>query len=166
MANRPQLTEAAERYCTARKLAICRELGHGVHGIVFDAKGQAVHDRRAIKIHERETCYTIERDIYLRLADRNVLTTRGANVPELLAFDDTLLILEMSIVQRPYVLDFAGALIDREPDFSEDVLMEWQAEKREQFGSQWSEAQKILRALAGMGIHLIDVNPNNIALGP
>jgi hypothetical protein len=48
---------------------------------------------------------------------------------------------EMEIVQPPFVLDFAGAYLDRRPDFPEDVYAEWQAEKAEQFGDDWPLVQ-------------------------
>lgn len=69
----------------------------------------------------------------------------------------------MTIVTRPYVLDFGGAYLDEPPQFSDEVMAEWYAEKKEPFGKRWPDALRILRALAELGIHVIDVNPNNIS---
>ncbi|HEV3121845.1 MAG TPA: hypothetical protein VGY53_08090 [Isosphaeraceae bacterium] len=102
--------------------------------------------------------------VYLRLQEHDITLIRGANVPELIAFDDDLWILEMSIVTRPFVLDFAGAALDEPPDFSEEVLADWRAEKQEQFGSHWPEVQAILRALERYGVFMMDLNPGNISL--
>src|SRR5207247_2548812 len=88
---------------------------------------------------------------------------RGSHVPELIRYDDELWAIEMTMVTRPFVLDFAGAWLDRAPDFSDEVMADWRAEKREQFGEKWPEVQAIVAILAGYGIHLIDVTPNNIS---
>ena len=80
----------------------------------------------------------------------------------MLCYDDHLLIIEMTIVRRPFVLDFGGAFLDKAPDFSE-VMADWRAEKFEQFGDRWPAAESILRQLERYGIYVIDVNPNNIS---
>ncbi len=69
----------------------------------------------------------------------------------------------MTVVKPPFVLDFAGAYLDRAPDFSEEVLADWTAEKQEQFGARWPEVQAVLRELDGYGVFLLDVNPGNVA---
>lgn len=122
--------------------------------------------KSAIKVHQREPDYRREREVYIRLKEHEVTTIRGCRVPQLLRYDDDLWIIEMTVVSRPFVLDFAGAFLDEAPDFSEEVMADWHAEKREQFGSQWPEVQAILRFLQGYGIHMVDVSPNNIGLLP
>jgi hypothetical protein len=61
------------------------------------------------------------------------------------------------------VLDFGGAYLDQAPDFSDEVMADWRAEKKEQFGARWGEVQAILRALEAYGVFMIDVNPGNIS---
>ena len=167
MSVKEELLRRANQYAAARGLRLGDQLGFGVHGTVFLAESQSKSDavpaESALKVHERQADYTRERDVYLRLRENEVRTIRNYSVPQLLAHDDALLILEMTIVTRPYVLDFAGAFLDYKPDFDEEVLADWHAEKREQFGSRWAEAQAILRALEDFGIFVVDVNPNNIA---
>ncbi|MBI1831747.1 MAG: hypothetical protein HYR84_09890 [Planctomycetes bacterium] len=141
------------------------ELGFGVHGIVLTAQSQGEPGRCAVKIHDREPAYLRERDVYLRLQHKRLSIIRGFHVPTMRQFDDDYLILEMTIVQRPFVLDFAGAWLDRAPDFSEEVLADWRAEKAEQFGAHWAEVQLILAVLEAHGIFMEDVHPNNIAVG-
>ena len=70
--------------------------------------------------------------------------------------------IEMTIVRKPFLLDFADALLDRDPDFSEDVLRQWEDEKAEIFGEKWTEVTQVIGALRGFGIHLLDINPGNI----
>ena len=69
----------------------------------------------------------------------------------------------MTIVTRPFVLDFAGAYVDAPPEFSEDIWAEWEVEKREQFGGRWGAVRAVLDAFEDLGIYLADVSPNNIA---
>jgi hypothetical protein len=162
-----ELLRRAEAFTRRYGLTVGNRLGAGVHGIVFATESQpengAPEAVSAIKVHRHEPDYRRERDVYQRLKELGITSVRGFHVPQLLRHDDQLLVLELSIVTRPFVLDFAGAFLDRAPDFSEEVLADWRAEKKEQFGSRWAEVQAILRALEGMGVYMVDVNPGNIA---
>ncbi len=140
-------------------------LGAGVQGIVFAAKYQTKDGQSAVKAHEQSAAYCRERDAYLRLRDNDITTILGCNVPELIAYDDELCVIEMTVVRRPFVLDFGGAFLDRRPDYSEEVLADWLADKQDQFGSRWPEVQAIVAVLEGYGIFLDDVNPGNISFG-
>jgi hypothetical protein len=166
MMGRTELVERAEEYCRRKGLALAQQLGFGVHGIVFSVRSQSETGRRAIKAHERQADYHRERDAYLRLEEHGIQTIRDCAVPRLLGFDDNLWIIEMTVVTRPYVLDFAGAYLEYAPEFSDEVLADWRAEKQEQFGSHWPEAERIVRILESYGIYLIDISPANIALDP
>jgi hypothetical protein len=42
-------------------------------------------------------------------------------------------------------------------------MAEWWAEKKEQFGRRLPDVARILQSLAELGIHVLDVNPNNIS---
>ena len=84
-------------------------------------------------------------------------------MPQLLRWDDGLRVIEMSIVVRPFVLDFAGAWLDFPPEFSEQAWSEWEAEKRDQFEQRWPKVQEILGALEEFDIHMVDVSPTNVA---
>jgi hypothetical protein len=96
-------------------------------------------------------------------ASPSAASTRSAGAHfEMLRHDDSLGVIEMSIVKPPFVLDFASAQIDQPFDFPEDVMTERFAEKREQFGADWSKAVVVLRALEQMGIYMTDVHPGNI----
>jgi hypothetical protein len=149
-------------YCERANRKLGQPLGFGVHGNVFTVEGQTDAGPSAIKVHERERFYVRERDVYLRLAEEGVSSILNCRVPRMLRYDDGLWVIEMEIVTPPYLLDFAGAYLDEPPEFSDDVLAEWDAEKREQFGSQWPKVQAILRALEKHGVYLVDVNPGNV----
>ena len=87
----------------------------------------------------------------------------GFNVPQLLRIDEEFRAIEMTIVRSPFLLDFADARLDEAPDFSEDVLRQWEEEKAEIFGERWPEVTRILAALQAFGVHLLDINPRNIS---
>ncbi|MCY2987597.1 MAG: hypothetical protein NTY19_07000 [Planctomycetota bacterium] len=164
MASSPELIDRAESYAEHTKLQLGEQLGFGVHGVVFACRRMGDPGRLAIKVHERQIPYERERDVYLRLQQHCVTQVHGCHVPQLLAYDDGWLIIEMTAVTPPYVLDFAGAYLDRPPDFSEEILAEWKAEKQEQFGDGWPEVRRVLWTLEGHGIYVSDISPSNICL--
>jgi hypothetical protein len=148
----------ALHFATKRGRVLEEELGFGVHGMVW-----ATDQKSVIKVHGAEPLYYYrERDIYLRLQEHNVTEVLGFHVPRLRAFDDELMALEIAIVQPPFVIDFAGAYLDERPDFSPEVLAEWEAEKQEQFGENWSKAKAVVAAFHRFGVYLSDVSPSNI----
>jgi hypothetical protein len=163
--DRPELRKRADEYTKRHGLSVREQLGFGVHGIVLAVERQSESRQSAIKVHERVSDYLREKNVYQRLRELAIHAIHGCQVPQLIALDDDLLVIEMTIVTRPFVLDFGGAYLGRPPDFSEEVLAEWRAEKHEQFGSRWKEVQAILAFLEAHGIFVIDVNPGNISFG-
>ena len=147
----------ARQYAERFERVIRKELGFGYDGIVFSTNCQS-----AIKALRYEPLYQRERDVYLRLQERGVIDVLGFVIPELRHWDDELWVIEMEIVSPPFVLDFAGAYLDGPPDFPEEIMEEWRAEKREQFGAQWPIVQDVMREFRKLGIHLADVKPGNI----
>jgi hypothetical protein len=91
----------------------------------------------ALKFFRFKDAYRREKHAYQRLEAFGVSRILDFNVPQLLRFDDELQVLEMTIVKRPFILDFAGAYLDRRPEFSAEVWAQWEAEKREQFEAHW-----------------------------
>jgi hypothetical protein len=166
MTTREELIRRANQYAQRNGLTLREQLGYGIHGIVFVAGSQTRPGASAIKVHERETSFCRERDVYLRLRDRGVLEIRGCHVPQLLRYDDELWVIEMEVVKRPFVLDFAGAYLDTPPDYSDEAVAEWRANKQEQFGDRWPEVEVILASLERYGVFLADVSPSNIAFPP
>jgi len=74
------------------------------------------------------------------------------------------MVLEISIVQPPYLLDFGKVYIDSPPPYHSDkVLMNnWLAECRELFGGNWPVVQSLLYDLRNLGIYYVDPKPANI----
>jgi hypothetical protein len=116
MAN-SDLQQRAEEMASRIGVVPYRRLGHGVQGIVIEAKDQW-GGGLAIKVHERFDAYERERDVYLRLRELGIDSICGSAVPLLLEYDDELQAICMTIVHRPYILDFGGAFLDVPPEFS------------------------------------------------
>jgi len=157
------LTVNAQSYAARRELEIAERLGSGKDGTVFVAKRKMASAKAAIKAHRFEELYFREKLAYQRLRKLEINSIQGFNVPEMADFDDNFRILEMTIVKRPFVLDFAAAYLDRRPEFPPEIWAEWEAEKREQFEDRWPIVQQIMDSFEEIGIHLMDVSPANIA---
>jgi hypothetical protein len=159
--------ERACQYLDYHGLVLKKELGRGMNGIVFVADAQRDTPGKprlsAVKACHSEIEYERERDVYFRLQDLDLTKIHNCKIPELLEYNDDLWIIEMTIVTRPFCLDFGGAFLEKPPDFSEEVMADWRAEKIEQFGKHWPEVQQIIAILEVHGIYLMDVHPKNIS---
>lgn len=152
-----QAYERLTAYAEKQGFTLEKEFGSGWDGIVFStSKGSAVKSLRYEKL------FCNERDIYLRLQEKNVGAVLGFAIPRLFDYDNALWVIEMQIVTPPFVLDFAGAYLDKVPPFFRAELVPWEAEKREQFGSNWPRVKSIMSHLRRYGIHLANVKPGNI----
>ena len=155
---RDEIWERANQYAAEQGRILIGQLGYGYDGSVF-----ATEQQSAIKVLRFERLYQRERDVYLRLLSEAIIDIAGFSVPQLIHHDDRLWVVEMGIVSPPFVLDFAGAYLDRRPDYPDDVMEEWQQEKLEQFGTErWDVVQLVMAHFARMGIYLADVKPGNI----
>lgn len=157
------LEQRAAAYAKQRKVAFAELLGYGIHGMVRVAENNENLGPFAVKIHRYTDAYLRERTIYQRLREFGVVRIRGFNVPQLLGWDDECLAVEMTVVARPFVLDFAGAWLDRPPEFSPEAWTDWEEEKRELFGERWDEVQRVLAELRTHGVFMLDVSPVNVA---
>jgi hypothetical protein len=153
----------AAAYAARHQLRLGERLGFGIHGTVHVAQYESKEDRSAIKAHNSAEAYDRERAAYERLRAAGVTEVLGFHVPQLIRTDDELWVIEMTIVTRPFVLDFAGAYLDARPVFPEEVWAEWESQKQEQFGDSWRTVQRVVDAFEELGIYLVDLSPNNIA---
>ena len=161
MLSKADLETRADVYCEARLISVAGPLGFGFDGSVF-----ATSRHSAIKVFHHEELFRREWSVYRRLMQHAITEIMGFAVPQLIDVDESLQIVEMTIVSPPFVLDFAGAALDRRPQYPDDVLAEWQAEKAEQFGERWPTVRLIMSSFAGLGIYLADVKPGNIEFPP
>ena len=158
-----ELDNLARRYALTRHITLGERLGFGIHGIVFAAQDNAKPGFLAVKFHREDVPFGRECLAYRRLQEEHVTRILGFNVPQLLRIDEEWQAIEMTIVLQPFLLDIADALLDQAPDFSDDVLRQWEKDKEEIFGERWPVVTQVLAALRGYGIHLLDINPSNIA---
>jgi ABC-type transporter Mla MlaB component len=158
---REQLLVVATSYAANRGRSLLRFLGDGNDGAVWESDQQT-----AIKALERRDSYLRERDAYLRLQDLGIVDIQGFAVLCLIDFDDTKQIVEMTVVFPPCILDFAKAYVDYPPDFSEDVLRDWQEVTAELLIADLAQVESLLDELRCLGIFYFDVKPGNIRFLP
>ncbi|MGE0537316.1 MAG: hypothetical protein AB7O68_20255 [Pirellulales bacterium] len=153
--------ERVERYHSLRygDEKIKTWLGGGTDGEVWKSSQET-----AIKVFQRLAGYANERDTYLRLAEYGVVRKlAGFWIPIILDYDDELMIVEMSLMNKPpYVIDFAKVRIDRPPDFDEETLQEAERQGRERFEHNWPKVKGLLGALESFNIFYLDPNRGNI----
>ena len=150
-------------YAANHNLLLTERLGFGVHGIILAAENKSGGGRTAVKAHREREPYLREQAAYERLHAAGVVEILGFNVPQLINADDGLCVLEMTVVTRPFVLDFAGAYLDQPPSFPEEAWAAWEAERRDQFDFRWTTVRRVLDALEELDIYMVDVSPSNIA---
>ena len=157
-----EVLRTARNYIRKHRVILRERLGFGIHRMVFVVESNIKAGRSAVKFHERAEPYHRKKSVYTRLAEHHVSEILGFHVPQLLSFNDEFYAIEMTIVRRPFVLDFADAYLDQAPDFSEEVLEQWDKDKREIFGEKFATVLEVLQELRGHGVHLLDINAANI----
>lgn len=119
--------------------------------------------RTAVKVFVRPENYETERDCYRLLLEKNITEVHGFAIPRLIDFHDGLKVVEMDIVEPPYILDFGKAYLHRPPPhFSAEVLQESYESQLELWGKYWPLIRKILGKLQALGIYHVDPSPRNI----
>src|SRR6266849_1835881 len=151
----------ARLYASQHQLEIAEPLGSGKDGIVIAARRKEKAADVAVKVHRFDEMYQREKQAYERLRELRVNDVLEFNVPQLIASDDDLQVIQMTIVAQPFVLDFAAAYLDKRPEFSDEVWADWEKDKREQFEARWPQVQTILEEFEQIGIYLLDVSPAN-----
>jgi hypothetical protein len=132
-------------------------LGYGTDGTVWRS-----NRKTAVKAVALSSNYMKERVCYQRFAAAGIIKLLDFSIPQLVAFDDSLQIVEMKIVEAPYILDFAKAYIDVRPDFSAEVWQDWNDQGVELFEERWPIVKKLLSAIQQYGIYYLDAKPGNI----
>jgi len=154
----PRIQEYETRY-HCRLLGLLGP-GPGQDGAVYRS------DRlTAVKFFDRRDRYDRELAVYRTLQALGMDLVADHNVPRLRDADDALLAIEMTIVERPFVLDFAGAKLPHEvPDFEAEVIEEHLEHLRELFGPRWADALHVAEMFRlATGYTLLDIHPGNVA---
>lgn len=157
------LAQKIVHYAKARQLGITRKLGSGNQGWVYAALEPAAVNEVAVKFHKNSEPYFREKRAYERLSEHNVSQMEGFNVPELVHFNDAWLVLHLTIVPKPFVLDFGSAYVDEHPEFSDEIWEQWRKDKLEMFEERWPAVENVIVGFRRLGIHLMDIHSRNIA---
>jgi hypothetical protein len=157
-----ELEAISLQYAAARGIEIDLQnpLGAGTDGSVWPTNRGS-----AIKVLELEKNYLQELRCYQRLMENNVERVDGLAVPQLIDYDDTLLVIEMEIVRPPYLLDFGKAYLDESSPYSNEELSRHLTELAAHFSqADLPRIKKILRLLRNYGIEYLDAKAKNIRL--
>ncbi|MDQ7014274.1 MAG: hypothetical protein Q9O74_10305 [Planctomycetota bacterium] len=153
-----ELLNRAERYAALYQLRLGDRLGFGKDGTIWRTDA-----RTALKVFKARDLYERELAVYQRLREYGVAELCGHDVPTLEQWDDELWAIEMTIVGRPFVLDFAAARLDGDRlVFPQEVVDAQEERIRELFGARVWKVAAIRAALERLGIHLTDIHPGNI----
>lgn len=117
-----------------------------------------------MKASENEDNHFRELSCYERLGFYKIIEINGFAVPELIDYNDNLLIIEMTIVQPPFILDFGKAYLDSKPPYFYDahVMRDWEEGEQERWEERWPIVRKLVSALQSFGIYYMDLNQRNI----
>jgi hypothetical protein len=165
MSVKSELEERARKYAKFNNIEVdlTKPLGFGQDGSVW--KSNRGSGATAVKVFEREANYVAERECYQRLAENGIDEICGLAVPSLEGSDDLLLIVEMTIVEPPRILDFGKAHLDIPFEFSDEGYEEWIERIVDDFGNDdLPLIKRILARLEGLGIYYYDVKPGNLLL--
>jgi len=150
-------------YLERRNLRLARFLGSGKDGVVYEVESNAFPLFAAVKSFYHFAKFERERDVYLRLRELKTREVRDFAVPQLVAWDDGLMAIEMTMVGAPCILDFADAWLDDDvPEFPDEVWADWHRKLDEDFEGRAAEVRRILAVLSSHGVMLLDVHPGNI----
>jgi hypothetical protein len=160
-----ELLVRAELYAKSKSILIISQpvLGHGSDGTVWRTSRNT-----ALKILIHEKNFQSELECYRRLQLAGVREIDDFAVPYLRGFDESLLAIEMTIVNPPYVLDFGKVYLDKPPPYwgDEQLMKNAQREWREMFGADWRLVSDIVSTLrTRFGIYYVDPRPSNINTG-
>jgi hypothetical protein len=115
----------------------CRLLGRLGPGVGQDGFVQRSDRLTAVKFFDRADRFAREREVYVLLRDKGIHDVAGHRVLRLINVAEDLLAIEMSIVERPFVLDFAGAKRpEKVPDFEQHVIDEHLQHLQDLFGDR------------------------------
>lgn len=149
------------RYSQLYAVRFVDKLGNGKDGDVLKTS-----DGHAVKFLTENDAFQRELRAYQILRHSDMDQINGFQIPRLIRHDQPLRAIEMTIVDAPFILDFAAAYTQAECDrfdFSEDVILERQAYWAEIFGDRWPFVQQRCDAFTeATGLILLDLSLNNI----
>lgn len=85
----------------------------------------------------------------------------GLNIPTLIDSHPDLMVIEMTSVQPPFLLDFASVLFEP-PDFESGIYAGWHDRMQFRFGGNTWFVVAVYNALAAMGLYYMDMHRGNL----
>jgi hypothetical protein len=157
---REECEQRAKEYCISRHCEplFNSQLGWGQEGYVWETSR-----RSAIKVYRDngETNFNREFRCYSILSENDITEVHGFNVPQMIDCESRLLVIELTIVTAPYILDFGKANF-RPHDFSDEVMEDYESDREELFEGNWLRVSNALSSLERFGIFYNDARPGNI----
>jgi hypothetical protein len=142
----PEREERASRYFSLRPggVKIKEYLGGGTDGDVWKTSANT-----AIKVFKYDFGFWNEHDSYARLAEYGVTEKLdGFWIPAMRGHDESLMVVEMDLMQEPpYIIDFAKVMLNRGPEFSDEVLEQQERDGLERFEHNWPAVKSLMLAL-------------------
>lgn len=99
---------------------------------------------------ERRRNYENELGCYQILGQHQVTEVQGFNIPQLLGWSDELLVIEMTIVKPPFILDFGKSYLFFPPEYPSDAEEEHQRKLEDTFGDYLPQVELALSFLQGI----------------
>ncbi|MBX2850826.1 MAG: hypothetical protein KTR15_03660 [Phycisphaeraceae bacterium] len=154
----PNAEQIAQQYLSSRDAEVVDRCGYGKEGVVFkSSRGTAV------KVHSSPDTFRNEYLAYRRLAETKTEVVRGFSVPRPINANGELQIIEMGIVEPPFLLDFGTSLTDIKPDFTAEVWEDWWGRVQENFEEHFAEAEAVFYYLQRkLNIWHLDLRPSNL----
>jgi len=139
-----------------------RRLGSGTDGEVYIVNGPS-----AVKVHYDRHRFLNELHAYQVLSRIGLEHIGEFRIPVFRQYDDQLLIIEMSVVKPPYLIDFGKATIGKGQDWSDEHMAYWWEQVEDKFENDFAVASQIFEQLVRRtNIYQWDLNPSNLNFGP
>jgi len=153
-----------ENYLTRNKLLIVGSLGHGKDGDVLKTdRKSAIKKLKTLELYRREL------RAYKLLDELSIVELEGFALPRLLGYDENSLLIEMTIVTPPYLLDFASTHDEVELEhlgFTDEIWAEREQHWANIFGDQWPRVRTLRNTFLRLtGLMHLDPSRNNVRLG-
>lgn len=146
-------------YCrrSPNTIQVRRKLGAGTDGSVWIT---SVHT--AIKAYYDQIQFDSELRCFLRLEKLGIDTLHGYSVPRLVNASYQLLVIEMTTVSPPYLLDFGKAYLDEKPSFTPQQWSDLYNRVKQIYGERYDEVMRVVNSLQQFGIYYYDITLNNV----
>jgi len=159
MSTSQELQRRGEQYVNSKRISADFKVyvGFGEDGKVWLTSRQTV-----IKVFERFANYRTELACYKRLMENSITEIEGLIIPELFDFDDSLMVIEMTYVVAPWLIDFGKCYIDQVPPYDARERYRETLKLRKVFKEDFPKLLGIMLRLRQYGIYYTDARKSNV----